>query len=325
MPPVGAAVAVGVDLDQHHDARSVEGLPLFGFAVEVVVQGDARDLAPFERLPVIGIAVAIRVLFEPLGLSAGAVEELLFEGAVAILVAGNALEVAVRVVELALVRGARPVAVNLGAYDLAVFVHHPAVDLPVVIAVRFRARQNVRLVVLPAIDVAIAVGVKLDQRDGAGRVDRLPLFSFAVEVVIQGNARHLALFEGLPLVGIAIAVRVLLESYGLLVGIVEQLLLEGAVAILVAGNALEDAVSAIELALVRDARAVGIHLGAHHLAVLVRHPEIHAPVKIAVLFQARQGILHVVLPQVEPAVAVGIEPLRHFFRRGRQEAQHDQS
>ena len=194
------------------------------------------------------------------------------------------------------------------------------------IAVRFRARQNVRLrlVVLPAINVAIAVGVELDQRDGAGRVDRLPLFSFAVEVVVQGNARHLALVERLPLVGLAIAVRVLLESYGLLVGVVEELLLEGAVAILVAGDALEDAAGAIVLALVRDARPVGIHLGAHHLAVLVRHPEIHAPVKVAVLFQARQGILHVVLPQVEPAIAVGIEPLRHFFRRGRQEAQHDQ-
>ena len=67
---------------------------------------------------------------------------------------------ALGVVELALVRGARAVGVELGLHGFAVLVDDPVIDALVVVAVLFQARQGVRFVVFPLIDLAVGVGIE---------------------------------------------------------------------------------------------------------------------------------------------------------------------
>ena len=92
VPLIHLAVAGVVDLDQRRSARSIKRLPLLWLAIEVLIQGDAHHLALLERLPLVGIAVAVGVFFEPFKLLVGAVEKLLLERAVAVFVAGHALQ-----------------------------------------------------------------------------------------------------------------------------------------------------------------------------------------------------------------------------------------
>ena len=188
------------------------------------------------------------------------------------------------------------------------------VDLAVGVLVDVHLPDLTVRVAVPLIHLAVAGVVDLDQRRSARSIKRLPLLWLAIEVLIQGDAHHLALLERLPLVGIAVAVGVFFEPFKLLVGAVEKLLLERAVAVFVAGHALQGAVGVIQFALVRRARAVGIELGLHRFAVPVGHPVIDALIVIAILLQARQGVRLVVFPLIDLTVAVGIETL-HRFRR----------